>query len=451
MKNYFLKNCIIFFRRNPLDIIDNIQRVQQSNLQECDVCGGVHIQLAFDSKKIDDLQELILKAIYNDSISEEQTIAELALYYGDTLWSGVVEGTKKQNLADSYQANLQEWLNRQHNNIYKFATAKSYAELLEYRNQIIDPQTGEMRSFDDFRKYCDGIKAKYRQNWLEAEYNAVVNGTIQGVNWLQFQENKDLFPYLKYVAINDNRTREAHRMLNGIIEPIDSTFWTQYYPPNGWNCRCLTTQLTKKQAEHQGYESDSTDVNMKRAGAVVKDKYWRKNTGTGSIFDENNTVYFQAMPSEGKKQLSALKNYGLKNSAEILKNSNLPKATIGKKEDFEKHWDIFSNKDGIIRAKCKLGFEYEFNDNFKKHIQDSKHEVDFPNLLDIIKKPDEVWEGELPSQTYGTKWFRKYLKYYEGKPYVVLIDNTGIPKTMYAIENNSSWEKYRMGILNYKK
>jgi SPP1 gp7 family putative phage head morphogenesis protein len=283
-----------------LEVIDTIQRVQQINLTACSECGGVHHQLSFSTNKIDDMQNLILQAVYNESISDEQTIADLALFYGDTLWSSVITSIQKQKLADSYQANLQEWLNRQHNNIYKFATAKSYAELLEYRNQIIDPNTGEMRSFDEFKKYCDGVKAKYRTNWLEAEYNAVVNGTIQGVNWLQYQENKDLFPYLKYVAINDSRTREAHRALNGIIESIDSKFWAQYYPPNGWNCRCLTVQLSKKQAENEGYTADNTDASMKRAGNIITDKYWRKNTGTGSLFDEKNTAYFQAMPSEGK-------------------------------------------------------------------------------------------------------------------------------------------------------
>ncbi len=439
-----------------MEVIDTIQRVQQINLTACSECGGVHHQLSFSTNKIDDMQNLILQAVYNESISDEQTIADLALFYGDTLWSSVITSIQKQKLADSYQANLQEWLNRQHNNIYKFATAKSYAELLEYRNQIIDPNTGEMRSFDEFKKYCDGVKAKYRTNWLEAEYNAVVNGTIQGVNWLQYQENKDLFPYLKYVAINDSRTREAHRALNGIIESIDSKFWAQYYPPNGWNCRCLTVQLSKKQAENEGYTADNTDASMKRAGNIITDKYWRKNTGTGSLFDEKNTAYFQAMPSEGKKQLSAVSNYGLQSANKILENSKLPDAIVANNADFEKHWSIFADNDGIIRAKCKLGFVYTFDNKFKKHIQDSLHEADFPNLLDILKRPDEVWEGTKGSKRNGSEFFRKYIKFYKNKVYVALIDEHGIPNSMYLMKdkkgnpNFSVIEEMRGGILVIK-
>ena len=33
--------------------------------------------------------------------------------------------------------------------------------------------------------------------------------------------------------------------LHGVTLPIDDPFWEQFYPPNGWNCRCSVSQVRK--------------------------------------------------------------------------------------------------------------------------------------------------------------------------------------------------------------
>ena len=51
-------------------------------------------------------------------------------------------------------------------------------------------------------------------------------------------ENIDNQPYWEYTAILDGRTRPEHRELNGTVLRADDPFWANFYPPNGWNCRC---------------------------------------------------------------------------------------------------------------------------------------------------------------------------------------------------------------------
>ena len=49
---------------------------------------------------------------------------------------------------------------------------------------------------------------------------------------------KERYQNLKYVAVQDERTRQTHRVWDGIVLPIGHKFWEVHYPPNGWNCRC---------------------------------------------------------------------------------------------------------------------------------------------------------------------------------------------------------------------
>ena len=60
--------------------------------------------------------------------------------------------------------------------------------------------------------------------------------------WMDIESNKELLPMLEYVTVGDGRVRPEHAMLDRIKRPVDDKFWNNYFPPNGWNCRCTTLQ-----------------------------------------------------------------------------------------------------------------------------------------------------------------------------------------------------------------
>ena len=70
--------------------------------------------------------------------------------------------------------------------------------------------------------------------------------------WQKLQENKDARPYLQYSAINDARTRPAHRALDNVVYPIDDPFWDYFYPPNGFRCRCHVMALAPRDVARSG-------------------------------------------------------------------------------------------------------------------------------------------------------------------------------------------------------
>ncbi len=64
--------------------------------------------------------------------------------------------------------------------------------------------------------------------------------------WEEFQENTEFFPNLKYRTVGDDRVRDEHNGLNGIIKAINDPFWNTYYPPNGFRCRCYVEQTNEE-------------------------------------------------------------------------------------------------------------------------------------------------------------------------------------------------------------
>ena len=87
----------------------------------------------------------------------------------------------------------------------------------------------------------------YRQN-MQTAYMAG--------RYKQMLENADNRPWWRYVAVLDQRTRPAHRLLNGRTFRFDDPFWSSHYPPNGWGCRCRVQALS--------------DVGLEREGQVVE-------------------------------------------------------------------------------------------------------------------------------------------------------------------------------------
>jgi SPP1 gp7 family putative phage head morphogenesis protein len=108
--------------------------------------------------------------------------------------------------------------------------------------------------------------------------------------WAQIQRVKEERPYLMYSAVLDRRTRPQHRAWNGIIRPVEDSFWDTHYPPNGWRCRCMVRQLGARDLARSGREVspppsfETRDFRNDRTGEVCRvpvgiDPGWAHNPG----------------------------------------------------------------------------------------------------------------------------------------------------------------------------
>lgn len=58
-----------------------------------------------------------------------------------------------------------------------------------------------------------------------------------------------LRPFWQYDAVNDANTRPSHLLMDGKVYPADHPVWDTWFPPNGFGCRCLVRNLSKRQVE----------------------------------------------------------------------------------------------------------------------------------------------------------------------------------------------------------
>lgn len=119
-------------------------------------------------------------------------------------------------------------------NIFRFSGAKN-ATMLSQINELLS-KDGKRPSFADFKREVLKLNPTYNQNYLQAEFQTALQAGKLASQWGEYERNKKLFPNLKYKSQEDDRVREEHERLNGIIKPVDDPFWNSYYPPNGWRC-----------------------------------------------------------------------------------------------------------------------------------------------------------------------------------------------------------------------
>jgi len=59
-------------------------------------------------------------------------------------------------------------------------------------------------------------------------------------------------PNWMYSAVHDNRTRPSHMAMDGIVRRADDPFWNEWYPPNGYRCRCTVRNLSDDDVRARG-------------------------------------------------------------------------------------------------------------------------------------------------------------------------------------------------------
>ena len=68
-----------------------------------------------------------------------------------------------------------------------------------------------------------------------------------------------VFPYVRYHARSDSKTRSAHSDLDGKIFRKDDPFLRTHTPPWEFNCRCYLEEITEKEAQrHAGMIQETT-------------------------------------------------------------------------------------------------------------------------------------------------------------------------------------------------
>lgn len=151
--------------------------------------------------------------------------------------AGVLDSTfKKVEMSDAMRKRLQR-------SDYIFSGMKTFHELNEAFPSLLD-ENGERKTFEAFLNDVRKIDKTYNSNYLRAEYNFVQSSAEMAAKWERFSEDGDRYN-LQYRTAGDGKVRPEHAALNGVTLPPSDPFWEEYYPPNGWNCRCTVVQVRR--------------------------------------------------------------------------------------------------------------------------------------------------------------------------------------------------------------
>ncbi len=80
-------------------------------------------------------------------------------------------------------------------------------------------------------------------------------------------EQKELFPYLRYLGDPRPTQRAEHWALNGLVLSKDDPFWATHTPPWDYNCWCDVEEVAADEAEQKG-----VDKAVVREGRTMVDK-----------------------------------------------------------------------------------------------------------------------------------------------------------------------------------
>ncbi|MGM9753848.1 MAG: phage minor head protein [Candidatus Cryptobacteroides sp.] len=151
--------------------------------------------------------------------------------------TGILDSSfDKMEMSDIMRARLRE-------SNYIFSGIKTFHELNEAFPSLLD-ENGNRKPFNQFLNDVQKIDSTYNKAYLSAEYNHAQAAAEMAAKWEDFEEDGDEYN-LQYRTAGDDKVRPEHAALHGVTLPMSDPFWDEYFPPNGWNCRCTVVQVLK--------------------------------------------------------------------------------------------------------------------------------------------------------------------------------------------------------------
>ena len=221
--------------------------------------------------------EELIAGIYSGTITVNNLPADLI----DAIFNKLTSAFDEFKALPSKQL-----LSKLTNNLYLFSEAKTYAQI----NDISLLADNELiKSFSDFKREALQIYDQYNKNWLETEYSTTIAQGQNAQRWEQIEDQKKSLPYLEYVAVLDSVTSNICKPLDGIILPVNSSFWNSNSPANHFNCRCLLIQHDVEDATEKGITSNEKSKEIDSQIKEVKNPLFNDNVGkSGKLFPDNH-------------------------------------------------------------------------------------------------------------------------------------------------------------------
>lgn len=242
-------------------------------------------------KDWDELVERVAREIYEGN-QKGIIEPEMVIKHADELMNAIVEGLGYGFDTDDAQA--LSTITKLQANVFHFSGAKNWNQLQEMSALLTDDTVA--KTFNAFLGAVRNLDATYNATYLKAEYDHAIASSQMITKWQQIEAEKEALPFLRYVAVMDERTRDEHRRINDTVLPVNHSFWNTHYPPNDWGCRCSVQQLDEDDAAEYSQEPPSK---LPKVPTLM-----RNNVGKTGIVFSSKHPYFETIPKKWRKQVA---------------------------------------------------------------------------------------------------------------------------------------------------
>lgn len=380
---------------------------------------------------------------------------ELFQYFGDEFIKAL-DGKEPLQLADlgfAYNYLNDAFRTAQELNIFHFSAAKTLAEIAEL-NRLYN----ESSSFEEFYKKAVQTTDVFNKKWQKTEYQTATLIAESAANYNRLIKKTKLFPYWKYLTVGDDKVREEHAALHGVILAANDPRWKNIFPPNGWKCRCYVVGV-------MAHETEGIDLKemQSRVDAFYETDEFSKSKAQGfginrallpQVFTANQ-MYLNKFPTRAGKLLKSInyQTYGLgsmqQNRAKATQELIPYKGTAaeyfkGLKTEDGKLFFTDYNQRSVLFDETK----YLKGHTLVKYAERTNY---IEAAGETLKNPDEVWINATQdklSQFVFVKYYKNQsviviTEIKEGKVYRVI--------TWFPVTENKATKGYRSGLLIKKR
>lgn len=271
-------------------------------------------------------------------------------------------------------------------NSAQFSAAKNDAENKMLQSLVFD-ENKVRKGYSEFKRDAKEVTDIFNDTWLRTEYDTSVRQVVTGEQFKRYRDDKDIYPYWRYLRTISMHPRDEHLKLVGNVYRIGDPEGDKVAPPDGFNCGCGTEQLSEMDMEENGYTARTAEEARKDLKDV--NAQFRFNPADQGILPKESHSYFEALPNANaangelfnitgsSAQRTKLGAKGLHHMLNIL---------------HEYQHDYHSTVKGVITFQNKdLYTNIVFNQAAFKTIQNNS--AGFEQLADTVTKPAEVWSS----------------------------------------------------------
>ena len=232
-----------------------------------------------------------LRAIYNKDINvrteiERSIFDETLKRFNEATAQGLAESIDPAIITDRFLYEL-----RTNNAV--FSAFKTHRMQNDIAAQLIDQETGQLKSFDRWMRDIKGMTDHYCRAWLQTEYDTAVIRAHQAADWKHFLDEADVFPNVRWMPTTSITPDPLHQHYweKKLTLPVNHPFWQEHRPGDRWNCKC-SLQQTDEPMNMDALDGYTPPLPMPGLD--------NNPANDGKLFSDTHPYYTEAYPGADK-------------------------------------------------------------------------------------------------------------------------------------------------------